>query len=513
MGKLQQRSPCLSSEPTSLHTGDLPTMYPTPNDDFQLASEPREVERSIIKIRGGVLDLQPDINIDRLLKCLLLSKGMGIIEADLDLNERNKQLQQIVDFLRSTGCTFVDTSSPDSDPPSNNVVIDAILQWMGNVSETNSQASGFQFNEQFIDVQQPQNATHRIDNTFSNIMQGFPRVHETTIPVASVREETSSDLAMQESNQSILLSVDLSSDDRNYLLDWAHTIEPVDKSMFESAETIPGDTVEGSTISVDEDFRASNVFRATTEHESPQEDKPPQANSTTSSSPQLKPEIAAPEEHTAPALAGCKRTLDDLRDEFYARHPKAKRRCIHKSDVVSGKGEKSKIQNEEYLELIRDNAPFFRSMNTGDPNKNLNEKRRLAYCIALEIVNRCGCFLGTDSKPLEANKAFKRVMTSLKDWRKPSEKKSRRHHNNNEATSHKKQSKTLAPSAGASNHSETEEGSSELSMPEEQPSEAGHVSNILDQTCTGEDDFSFQFFGSIGDDFDPDDQPVVAVFV
>jgi len=122
----------------------------------------------------------------------------------------------------------------------------------------------------------------------------------------------------------------------------------------------------------------------------------------------------------APGPSTGKRTLGELKQELDERHPQSnKKRKIRKHDVVSGKGERSKQQNQHYLEMIRNHAPSFRGMNTGNPDVDVEEKRKMACYIALKIVDHEGRFVDKDGTTMSAKAAIKRVMTSLKDWKPP----------------------------------------------------------------------------------------------
>eukprot|EP00522_Entomoneis_paludosa_P001409 CAMPEP_0172477098 /NCGR_PEP_ID=MMETSP1065-20121228/70717_1 /TAXON_ID=265537 /ORGANISM="Amphiprora paludosa, Strain CCMP125" /LENGTH=921 /DNA_ID=CAMNT_0013235337 /DNA_START=421 /DNA_END=3186 /DNA_ORIENTATION=- len=116
-------------------------------------------------------------------------------------------------------------------------------------------------------------------------------------------------------------------------------------------------------------------------------------------------------------------TLEELKEEMERLNPNSEEvRSIQKADVIAGRGQKAIQQNKHFLDMVRANSAIYRTITTENGEKDLKEKRKMAYCIALEVISIGGCFVAGDGKPLPPKQAVQRVMAALRDWRnKPRE--------------------------------------------------------------------------------------------
>ena len=351
-----------------------------------LQTETKDQHRRIA-VQEGELQLQPQLrSCDGLFQVFLSTKVLGIVTSNLTLTAKSKELEREVDKVHTElGFSFIDISSRYTQEPPRVCIIFAILVWIEKNLERSVPSSSTRLVQKTLQELKAYffEKDERMRGDVQDQWQQDDGLRKATITTRSGTSESTFNHVFKPKSRST---------DQGDNHDLFHPLDsfPTDKSVCQS----------GSTVRVD-----------TTISNRPSDRRKQKAQSTIN--------------RVAPVLVGCKRSLSELKKEFYGQHTRAKRRKRQKHDVVSGKGEKAKIQNAGYLELIRSNAPFFRAMNTGDPDTDLEEKRRLAYCICIKVVDRGGCFLGKDNKPMEAHKAFKRVMTSLKDWRKPADKKTK----------------------------------------------------------------------------------------
>ena len=366
-----------------------------------LETETKDQQRRIA-LHEGELQLQPQVrSCDGLFQVFLLTKVLGIVMSDHNLTEKSNELEREVDKVHTElGFSFIDASSRSAPEPTKARIILAILVWI----------------EKNLERKVPTSSTHLVQNTLEELKSLFYErddhmrsdvqdrchredgVHRASVTPCSVNSTYAKPSPEMDEKEGTSESIS----------------NPVFQQKARSTESITGTDDKEDLFETKASFRTDKVIC--------QSGGPTISNR---SSARRKQKDQSNMLGVAPELMDCTRSLSELKKEFYLQHQRAKRRRRHKHDVVSGKGEKAKMQNEGYLELIRSNAPFFRAMNTGDCDTDLDEKRRLAYCICLKVVGRGGCFLGKDNKPMETHKAFKRVMTSLKDWRKPGGKKSK----------------------------------------------------------------------------------------
>eukprot|EP00522_Entomoneis_paludosa_P006389 CAMPEP_0172451990 /NCGR_PEP_ID=MMETSP1065-20121228/9772_1 /TAXON_ID=265537 /ORGANISM="Amphiprora paludosa, Strain CCMP125" /LENGTH=455 /DNA_ID=CAMNT_0013203963 /DNA_START=721 /DNA_END=2088 /DNA_ORIENTATION=+ len=343
---------------------------PTEHD----SKDENEHHPKVISIENGVLQLDPSRKpCEALFQAFILSKLVWFLLAELDTQEKTKLLEREVDFARSKlGFTF--TNSDTEPEATNSAVVQGILAWA----------------ELKVKPKVSTKTFHRLQQTLVEMKSDTNQVcagrpHRFQRAVESIRKRET------EEKDDLPQPLDVTSSDSFAPGTSLPNIQPADlDGLF--------DSVCSRSVQIEEVPMASprRITRNTSKR------------------------LRATEPANIKAVAGEKRTLNDLKELLDELHPReSKKRCIRSHDVVSGKGERAKQQNQHYLELIRSNAPVFRGMDTGNPDRDLEEKRKMAYRIALEVVEQGGCFVGQDDRPMSPKQAFKRVMTSLKDWRKP----------------------------------------------------------------------------------------------
>ena len=400
------------------------------------ATTPSRHIKNIISIRGGILHLQPLLKpSDRLFEFFVLSKALRLNKSELDLQAKSKQLErEVVHFARSIlGFTFVDETAPEDERDvANSVVVSAILRWMENHIVKDIPSSTFQSLSSTFDEMKVNCAQQQDNGILDEQRYQHHQAHgvQTTLHSTELEEIPFLEVVSKEENEIPVLEVfSKEENDDNAPLPLGATFEPQlitsyfqGAPMFETTNDIDFFDTLVSMTNMQFDDPMDNTESAAIEQDvMTSQTRSVQQPQTTEMAefvaPQQESVMSGPDD-TVLAQVGCDRPVDELRVEFHSRHSTAERQSVYTQDVVSGKGEKAKIHNTGYLELIRAIAPIYKSTNSGDHQKDLEEKRRLAYGICLEVVNRGGRFLGKNNQPLPAKDAFRRVMTSLKDWKK-----------------------------------------------------------------------------------------------
>ena len=383
--------------------------------------------KNIISIRGGILHLQPLLKpSDRLFEFFVLSKALWLNKAELDLQAKSKQLEREVHFARSIlGFTFVDdeTAPEHKRDVANSVVVSAILRWMEDHVVKDIPSSTFQSLSSTFDEMKV-NCPQQYNGIFDEQRYQHHQAHGFQITLHSTESEEIPFLEV----------VSKEENDDKAPVPWGSTFEPQlitsysqGAPVYERTSDIDSINTLESMTSMQFDDPMDNTENAAIEQDVTSQQTPPVQQPQTTDmaefpAPKQESVMSGPDDTPLAQVGCCDRPLDELLWEFHSRHSTAERKSVQTQDVVSGKGEKAKMHNTGYRELIRAVAPTYKSTNSGDPHKDLEEKRRLAYGICLEVVNRGGRFLGKNNQPLPAKDAFKRVMTSLKDWKKPSHK-------------------------------------------------------------------------------------------
>ena len=387
------------------HTGLL--IIPIEN----ATSLPRE-----IPIDNGILKLDPKRKpCDSMIQTFFLNSMFWYYVGDLDQQEQTKMLERDIEFARyKLGFRFIHQETKKE--VSNGAVINAVLKWkQHNVKEHVPGTTFRHLQEATINMM----TTPKIKHQIVQGVQGRPHrlqrvVDELTVTAVSSDEGDAEDLSSSEpqpldvgSNHSIIPDI------------------PFDQlsGLFDSVDSQPEQEEQEANISPQEIITNPEHIVSQEQIESTAVPGARRTTRVTSDPHRVSTNDVSLSDQSnglPKVWSGDKRSLEQLRRELDQKHPVCnKKRRIERYDVVSGKGEKAKQQNEHFLAMIRGCAPVYQSMRTENPDKDLDDKRRLACLIALEIADNGGCFVGKDECPLSPKAAFKRVMTSLKDWRRP----------------------------------------------------------------------------------------------